>query len=233
MLLGQFSVTFKYRLGAQHPNADGLSRQCGQCLRPGYLISSPELHAGDTESSSELLDQRFASSEMGDSMNADLLPELSGEKWVTVTYLEEVTADVPPADSEPDFIVASWLDDHSTPMGSVWIGTPLVGLFGITELRCWWLQFGDLSMDTDGQLWRRRAPPATTSQLVSPPPPRELRELICRYHDSLFAAKKCKLDSPWIGPYLVISLAGWAVGVQLHPDSPILMDGRTDGRTDG
>ena len=145
------TIVHSYRLGAQHPNADGLSRQCGQCLRPGYLISSPELHARDAESSSELLDQRFASSEMGDSMNADLLPELSGEKWVTVTYLEEVTADVPPADSEPDFIVASWLDDHSTPMGSVWIGTPLVGLFGITELRCWRLQFGDLSMDTDGQ----------------------------------------------------------------------------------
>ena len=35
-------------------------------------------------------------------------------------------------------------------------------------------------------------------------------------------AKKCKLDSPWLGPYLVVSLAGWAVGVQLHPDSPVL-----------
>ena len=35
--------------------------------------------------------------------------------------------------------------------------------------------------------------------------------------------KKCKLDSPWLGPYLVVLLAGWAVGVQLHPDSPVLM----------
>ena len=56
MLLGQFSVTFEYRLGAQHANADGLSRQCGQCLRPGCLVSSPELRAEDAESSSELLD---------------------------------------------------------------------------------------------------------------------------------------------------------------------------------
>ena len=32
-------------------------------------------------------------------------------------------------------------------------------------------------------------------------------------------AKKCKLDSPRLGPYLVVSLAGWVVGVQLHPDS--------------
>ena len=30
-------------------------------------------------------------------------------------------------------------------------------------------------------------------------------------------------DSPWLGPYLVVSLAGWVVGVQLHPDSPVLL----------
>ena len=36
-------------------------------------------------------------------------------------------------------------------------------------------------------------------------------------------AKKCKLDSAWVGPYLVVSLAGWAVGIQLHPDSPIIL----------
>ena len=95
MLLGQFSVTFKYRPRAHHANADGLSRQCGQCLLPGCPVSSPELRAGDVDSSSELLDQPFASSEMGDSMDADSLPELSGETWV-----EEVTADLPPADSD-------------------------------------------------------------------------------------------------------------------------------------
>ena len=34
LLLGQFSVTFEYRPGAQHANADWMSRQCGQCQRP-------------------------------------------------------------------------------------------------------------------------------------------------------------------------------------------------------
>ena len=34
-------------------------------------------------------------------------------------------------------------------------------------------------------------------------------------------AKKCKLS--WVGPYLVVSLAGWAVGVQLQPDSLIIL----------
>ena len=32
LLLGQFSVTFEYRPGSLHSNADGMSRQCGQSL---------------------------------------------------------------------------------------------------------------------------------------------------------------------------------------------------------
>ena len=44
-------------------------------------------------------------------MDADLLPELSGETWVAATYLEEVTADLLPAVSEPDLIIASRLDE--------------------------------------------------------------------------------------------------------------------------
>ena len=30
-------------------------------------------------------------------------------------------------------------------------------------------------------------------------------------------AKKCKLDSAWIGPYLIVSLIGWALGIQKKP----------------
>ena len=36
-------------------------------------------------------------------------------------------------------------------------------------------------------------------------------------------AQKCKLDSPWLGPYLVVSIAGLGIGVQLQPDSPVLL----------
>ena len=36
-------------------------------------------------------------------------------------------------------------------------------------------------------------------------------------------AKKCKLDSVWVGPYLVMPLVVWAMGIQKHPDSPILL----------
>ena len=37
------------------------------------------------------------------------------------------------------------------------------------------------------------------------------------------AAKKCKLDSVWVSPSLVVSIVGWAVGIQKHPHSPILL----------
>ena len=111
ILLSQFSVTFEYRPGAPHDNADGLSRQCGQCLWPDCPVSSSKKNAVDSGSPSVLMHQPFASSAMGDSMDADLLPELSGETWVAATYLDEVTADLPPAASEPDLIIASRLDE--------------------------------------------------------------------------------------------------------------------------
>ena len=43
---------------------------------------------------------------------------------------------------------------------------------------------------------------------------------VMRYYP---AAKNCKLDSVWVGSYLVVSIVGWAVGIQKHPDSPILL----------
>ena len=53
------------------------------------------------------------------------------------------------------------------------------------ELRCWQLQIGNLSIDMEGMLWWRRAPPAEGSQLVVPR--NERRAMIRRFHDSLFA----------------------------------------------
>ena len=64
MLLGQFSVTFEYRPGAQHANADGLSRQCGQCRRPNCPVSSSDSQVAELDASSVLLDQPFASSDL-------------------------------------------------------------------------------------------------------------------------------------------------------------------------
>ena len=97
---------------------------------------------------------------MGESMDADLLPELSGETWVASVLIEEFTADLLPAGSNVDLIVASrqdatlatvreWIRSESTPAWAVCAGFS-------PELRCWRLQVGNLSIDTDGRLWRRQ-----------------------------------------------------------------------------
>ena len=47
-----------------------------------------------------------------------------------------------------------------------------------------------------------------------------LGDWVMRYYAP---AKKCKLDSPWTGPYLVVSFLGWTLGIQKDPNSPIVM----------
>ena len=126
---------------------------------------------------------------MGESMDADLLPELSGETWVATTLLERLTADLLPAGADLDLIVASRQD---TMLATVreWVQSGTVPVWaecaGLSpELRCWRLQVGNLSMDTDGCLWRCRAPPSDGFQLVVPYSERQ--SMIRRFYDSLFA----------------------------------------------
>ena len=160
LLLGQLSVTFEYRPGAQHANADGMSRQCGQSQQPDCPVSATDSPVPDAEPKTGLVDQPFTSSEMGKSMDADLLPELSGETWVASALLEEFTADLLPAGADLDLIAASrqdatlatvreWIQSESIPMWAECAGLS-------PELRCWRLQVGNLFIDTDGRLWRRR-----------------------------------------------------------------------------
>ena len=47
---------------------------------------------------------------MGNSMDSDLLSELSGETWLAATHLDEATGDLSPSDSEPDLIMSSRMD---------------------------------------------------------------------------------------------------------------------------
>ena len=97
-----------------------------------------------------MLDQPFASSAMGDLMDAGLLPELSGETWVAATYLDEVTADLPPAASEPDLIAASRLDETLITIRS-WVQSGSAPSWSdcarlSPELRSWRLQFGNFRL---------------------------------------------------------------------------------------
>ena len=91
LLLGQFSVTFENRPGAQHANADGMSCQCGQCPRPDCPVSASDSREAERDAPQALEEQPFASSEMGESMDTELLPELSGETWVASTLLDGLT----------------------------------------------------------------------------------------------------------------------------------------------
>ena len=189
LLLGQFSVTFEYRPGALHNNADGMSRQCGQCRRPDCPVSAADIAAIDNDAQSLMIDQPFATSEMGDSMDADLLPEGSGETWVASALLDELTNDLPTpgvgdslvSDTANDKIlqtVRSWVDSDLAP--------PWRECAGFSpELRSWRLQIGNIKIDPEGRLWRRRSPPAVGSQLVIPVSKRQ--EFIREFHDSLFA----------------------------------------------
>ena len=189
LLLGQFSVTFEYRPGAQHANADGMSRQCDQCQRPDCPISASESQVADRDVPQALEEQPFASSEMGESMDTDLLPELSGETWVASTLLDGLKADLLPAGADMDLIVAS-RQDRTLATVREWVQLGNVPLWAdcagfSPELLCWSLQVGNLSIDTHGRLWRRRAPPSGASQLVVLHSERQ--DMIVRFHDSLFA----------------------------------------------
>ena len=189
LLLGQFSITFEYRPGSQHSNADGMSRQCGQCRRPDCPVSAADLPAIDADTRSVLIDQPFASSEMGDSMDSDLLPELSGETWVASALPEELTVDLPTSESDIDLAAASRKDKILQTVRS-WVQSgnapPWPACAGLSpELRCWRLQVGNLTIDLVGRLWRRRSPPGEGLQLLVPV--KERHGLIRRFHDSLFA----------------------------------------------
>ena len=189
LLLGQFSVTFEYRPGSLHNNADGMSRQCGQCSRPDCPVSAADLPTIDADAQSSLVGQPFATSEMGDSMDADLLPELSGETWVASALLDELTVDLPTAGVDDD-LVSDAADDKILQTVRSWVESgvapPWLECAGLApELRSWRLQVGNIKIDSGGRLWRRRSPPAVGSQLVVPV--RKRQEFIKEFHDSLFA----------------------------------------------
>ena len=189
LLLEQFSVTFEYRPGAQHANADGMCRQCDQCQRPDCPVSASDSQVADRDVPQALEEQPFASSEMGESMDTELLPELLGETWVVSTLFDGLMADLLPVGADMDLIVAS-RQDRTLATVREWVQSGNVPLCadcaGLSpELRCWRLQVGNLSIDMDGRLWRRRTPPSGASQLVVPLS--ERRDMIGRFHDSLFA----------------------------------------------
>ena len=103
---------------------------------------------------------------------------LSGETWVASALMEELTADLLPAGSNVDLIVES-RQDATLATVREWIQS------GATPAWAECAGFSPESIDTEGRLWRRRSPPAESSQLVVPRS--ERRAIFRRFHDSLFA----------------------------------------------
>ena len=181
-------VTFEYRPGAQHAHVDGMFHQYGQYQRPDCPVSAPDSQVEDRDVPQVLKEQPFVSSEMGESMDTDLLPELSGETWVASMLLDGLTADLLPAGADLDLIVTSrqvrecsvreWVQSGNVPLWADCSGLS-------PELQCWRLQVGNLSIDTDGRLWRGWVLSFGASQLVVPHS--ECRDMIHRFHDLLFA----------------------------------------------
>ena len=120
-----------------------MSRQCGQCQRPDCPVSAKDSPTPENNDEMEMVDQPFAASEIGESMDADLLPELSGETWVASALTEEFTADLPVgntidliAESHSDetlTVIREWIQSNSTPAWADCAGLS-------PELRCWGLQ---------------------------------------------------------------------------------------------
>ena len=122
-------------------------------------------------------------------MDADLLPELSGETWVASALLDELTVDLPAA-GVGDELVSDTANDKILQTVRSWVESgvapPWLECAGLApELRSWRLQVGNIKIDSGGRLWRRRSPPAVGSQLVVPVKKRQ--EFIREFHDSLFA----------------------------------------------
>ena len=123
----------------------------GQCLRPDCPVGPPDPAVVETSSTSAMTDQPFAELAMGDSMDTDLLPEMSGETLVATVHLNEVTGDLTPTDSDPDMIASSLADKTLTVVRD-WLraSTPPTWseCAGLSPLRSWRIQFGNLSLDS-------------------------------------------------------------------------------------
>ena len=77
-----------------------------------------------TSSTSDLVEQPFAASAMGDSMDTYVVG--SCETWVAAIHLDEATCDLLPPDSDPDLIASSHTDKTLTIVQDwVWASTPL------------------------------------------------------------------------------------------------------------
>ena len=153
--LQQFQFTIVHRAGRDHSNADGLSRvptsPCGQCTR---------VDCSRVDTAVEVEDQPFDAESVGDSEDADLVPIQSGEDWVA--QLDDDLSGPATRTGEAFRISALQLEDTTCIMLLEWIRAasfpPWKEVKGLCpEIRLLWHHQNNLSVDTNGVIWRKRS----------------------------------------------------------------------------
>ena len=153
--LQQFNFDIVHRPGAQHGNADGLSR-CPQ-YEGGSCATTTNTHQTDP-------DQPYAYSCEGSSLDSELIPLESGETCV---------AAIMTAQSENSkLIIAAQNIDSEISIVREWL---LTGKFPACiqdfapasyELKAYWIGRKSLFLDTENILWRNRSATESRAQLV-------------------------------------------------------------------
>ena len=155
--LQEFHFSIEHRPGAQHGNADGLSR-CPQCER-GLCAPTTNTHKHDP-------DQPYASSCGGSSMDSELIPLESGELCVAAIMSAQ-------SDNSKQIIAAQKIDkDISTVRNRISSGQfpECVQEFAPAsyESKSYWIGRKSLYLDEEDILWRTRSAAGSRAQLVVP-----------------------------------------------------------------
>ena len=166
--LQQFHFDIIHRPGAQHGNADGLSR-CPQCDR-GACAPNINIDPSDPE-------QPYASSCIGSSLDSELIPLESGETCMAAVMITQ--------SDNSKLITAAQMTDSDITIVRNWF---IAGKFPARtqdfapashDLKSYWVGRRSLFLDDKSILWRNRSDTSSRAQLVVP---RSLRDTI--FNDS-------------------------------------------------
>ena len=166
--LQQFHFAIIHRPGAQHGNADGLSR-CPQCERG---TCAPNISSSYTDPK-----QPYASSCLGSSLDSELIPEESGETCMAAVMIAQ--------SENSKLITTAQMSDKEITIVREWLiqGTFPARIQDFTpasyKLKAYWIGRKGLFLDENNILWRNRSDSGSRAQLVVP---RSLRDTI--FNDS-------------------------------------------------
>ena len=158
--LQRFQFSIMHRAGREHGNADGLSRA------PSTPCNCPTV-----DTAVELSDQPFDAESLGDSEDADMVPVQSGEDWVAL--LDDDMSRPASQAGELFRVTGLQLEDITCATLLEWIRLDTFPLWAevkslCPELRFLWHHKNNLSVATNGVIWRKRSSADQQLQLLIP-----------------------------------------------------------------